>query len=117
MTFWRLPLSGAAHQRFRVALSPAGLPLQALIDLRYLPATDSWVISITDDASGELLINRIPLVASYGPLNDLLLPFRHLRDGHGLGSLVVISGVEHPSTPDPAKDSLGEFFVLWGAPL
>ena len=39
------------------------------------------MISILDDSSGELLINQIPLICSYGEVNDLLQPFRHIREG------------------------------------
>jgi hypothetical protein len=44
--------------------------------VQYLSAPDLWVISVWDHAASVLLVNQIPLICSYGELNDLLLPFR-----------------------------------------
>ena len=81
---------------------------------RYLPAPDQWVISVWDSSSGELMINQIPLICSYGQVNDLLLPFQHLREGRGMGSLFVIRDTDETSTPNPAKGNLTEYRALWG---
>ena len=67
-----------------------------------------------DASSGELLINRVPLICSYGQVNDLFLPFRHIREGQGLGSLFVIKNTDELFIPDPAKGNLAEFKVLFG---
>ena len=50
---------------------------------------------------------------SYGEVNDLLLPFRHLRGGKGLGSLFCLRGTDEPSTADPAEGNLTEFVIVW----
>ena len=109
-----LPLSSAVRQAFTLDLAPDGIPLHARIEIRYLPAPDQWVISIWDNAGGELLVNQIPLVCSYGQINDLLLPFRHLRGGQGLGSLFVLRDTDEPETPDPAGGTLTQFQILCG---
>ena len=70
--------------------------------------------AIWDHALGEMLVNQIPLICSYEQLNDLLLPFRHLRDGTGMGSLFCLRNTDQPKTADPAKGNLTEFQVLWG---
>ena len=70
--------------------------------------------SIWDNASGTLLVNMIPLICSYGSVNDLLLPFRHLREGKGLGSLFCMRNTDEPKTPDPGEGNLTEFQVWWG---
>ena len=72
------------------------------------------MISVWDNSSGELLINQIPLICSYREVNDLFLPFRHLREGQGMGSLFVIRDTDEPATSDPSKGNLTEFSVLWG---
>ncbi len=72
-----------------------------------------WYVSIWDHAGGELLVNMIPLVCSYGEVNDLLLPFRHLRGGKGQGSLMCLRGTDVPSSADPAGTNLSEFRLLW----
>ena len=112
--YYILPLTEDPRQVFTLDVTIDGVPFHARVEIRYLPAPDCWVISIWDDSSGELLINQIPLVCSYGEVNDLLRPFRHLREGQGLGSLFVIRDTDEPSTPDPAIGNLTEFCILFG---
>ena len=100
---------------FTLDLTIDGTSFHARVEIRYLPAPDCWVISVWDNSTGELLVNQIPLVCSYGEVNDLFLPFRHLREGRGMGSLFVIP--DEPSAADPAKGNLGKFRVLWGDSL
>ena len=113
MNGYLLPLSSDPWQVFTLDLVIDGEPLQAQVELRYLPAPDRWLVSLRDHASGELLVNMIPMVCSRGKPNDLLLPFRHLRNGKGLGSLLCLKGTEEPSTPDPTEKNLKEFQVLF----
>ena len=112
--YYVLPLTEDPRQVFTLDLEIDGNPFHACVEIRYLPAPDCWVLSIWDDSSGELLINQIPLICSYGEINDLLLPFRYIREGLGLGSLFVIRDTDEPSTPDPAKGNLTEFRILFG---
>ena len=80
---------------------------------RNLPAPDQWVISIWDHAAGERLVNMIPLVCSRAGLNDLLAPFRFLREGKGLGSLFCLRNNDNPSSTDPTEKNLKNFQALW----
>ena len=114
MTYAILPLTEDPWQVFTLDLTIDGEPFHAQIEIRYLPAADQWFLSIWDHASGELLINQIPVICSYGQVNDLLRPFRHLQDGRGLGSLFCLRNTDAPSTQDPAKGNLTEFQVLMG---
>ena len=113
MTGYLLPLSLDPWQVMTLDVVIDGEPFHAQVEIRYLPAPDQWVLSIWDHASSELLVNMIPLICSYGEKNDLLRPFRHLRDGKGLGSLLCLRGTDEPSTPDPAEGNLTEFQILW----
>ena len=90
-----------------------GEEFHAQAEIRYLPAPDQWVVSIWDHSSGELLVNMIPLVCSYEEVNDLLAPFRYLRGGKGLGSLICLRGTDEPSTQDPTGTNLNEFQLIW----
>ena len=112
--YYILPVTEDPRQVFTADLTIDGEPFHARVEIRYLPAPDGWVISVWDNSSGELLINQIPLICSYGEVNDLFRPFRHLREGQGMGSLFVIRDTDEPSTPDPAEGNLTEFSVLWG---
>ena len=117
MTCTILPLTDDPRQVLTIAVAPDGEALQARVEVRYLPAPDVWVISLWDDATGQLLVNQIPLICSYGRVNDLLIPFRHQRNGKGLGSLFVFRAVDVPDSPDPAKGNLGQFSLLWSDTL
>ena len=108
-----LPLTSSPRQVMTLNVTLDGEPLQAQVEIRYLPAPDQWFFSLWDHATGELLVNMSPLICSRGEVNDLLLPFRHLRNGKGLGSLLCLKGTDEPSSPDPSEKNLEEFQVLF----
>ena len=114
MNGYLLPLSTDPWQVMTLDVVIDGEPFHAQIGIRYLPAPDQWVLSIWNHQSEELLINQIPLICSYGEINDLLLPFRYLRNGDSLGSLFVLKNTDQPSTPDPSENNLNQFLILWG---
>ena len=108
-----LPLSSSPRQVMTFGAETGGEPFQAQIEIRYLPAPDQWFFSFRDQGTGELLVNMIPLICSRGEVNDLLLPFRHLRGGKGVGSLICLGKSGETSTPGPAGDNLEEFILIW----
>ena len=114
LSYTELPLTNDSRQVFTVDVVIDGIALHARVEIRYLSAPDQWVISIWDNATSVLLVNQVPLICSYGELNDLLLPFRYIRDGAGVGSMFVLRNTDEPSTVNPAKGNLTEFQVLWG---
>ena len=113
MTGYILPLTLDPWQVMTLDVVIDGEKFHAQIEVRYLPAPDQWVVSIWDHSSGELLVNMISLICSYGEVNDLLLPFRCLRGGKGLGSLICLRGTDEPSTQDPTGTNLNEFQLIW----
>ena len=108
-----LPLTSSPRQVMTLNVTLDGEPLQAQVEIRYLPAPDQWFFSLRDHATGEMLVNMIPLICSRGEVNDLLLPFRHLREGKGVGSLICLRAGEETAKPDPAWESLREFELIW----
>ncbi|QUC66190.1 phage baseplate plug family protein [Aristaeella hokkaidonensis] len=108
-----LPLNSSPRQVMTLNVTLDGEPMQAQVEIRYLPAPDQWFFSLRDHATGELLVNMIPLICSRGEVNDLLLPFRHLREGKGVGSLICLRAGEETESPDPAAGNLQEFSILW----
>lgn len=113
MTGFVLPLTKDPWQIMTMDLTIDNVPFHAQVEVRYLSAPDIWVLSIRDHSNSQLLVNMIPLVCSYGVVNDLLAPFRYLRDGIGLGSLIVLRSRDEPSTPDPTGSNLDQFQVVW----
>ena len=115
LSYIELPLTEDPRQVFTTDLTIDGTAFHARIELRYLSAPDQWVISIWDHAASELLVNQIPLICSGADLlNDLLVPFRQLRDGSGMGSLFVLRNTDNESAANPVKGNLMEFSVLLG---
>ena len=112
--YYILPATEDPRQVFTLDMALGEASFHARVEIRYLPAPDCWVLSVWDDSSGELLVNQVSLICSYGEVNDLFRPFRHLRDGQGMGSLFVLRNTDEPSTPDPAEENLTEFLVLFG---
>ena len=114
MTYSVLSLTKDPWQIFTADVTIDGEPFHAQLEVRWLPAAGRWFLSVWDHASGELLVNQVPLVCSYGPLNDLLYPFRHLRGGKGLGSLFCLRCADSTVFADPGKDDLEDFQILFG---
>ena len=113
MTGYLLPLTLDPWQVMTLDLSLDGEEFHAQVELRYLPGSDQWVVSIWDHSSSEMLVNMIPLICSYEEINDLLAPFRFLRDGKGLGSMICLRVIDEPSTAYPTGTNLSEFQVVW----
>ena len=113
MTGYILPLTLDPWQVMTLDVVIDGEEFHAQVELRYLPGSDQWVVSIWDHSSSELLVNMIPLICSYEEVNDLLAPFRYLRGGKGLGSLFCLRAIDEPSTADPTGTNLSEFQVVW----
>ncbi len=114
MTYTVLPVTDARRQAFSLEVSPDGIPLQAWVEIVWLRGIGRWVLSLRDLGSGELLVNRIPLLGTEKASDDLLYPFRHLRQGRGLGSLFCLKRVPDPGSRDPSADTLTGFQILWG---
>ena len=108
-----LRLSDDCRQVMTLNVTLDGEPQQAQVEIRYLPAPDQWFFSLRDHATGELLVTMIPLICSRGEVNDLLLPFRHLRGGKGIGTLICLKAGEETEKPDPSAGNLQEFSILW----
>ena len=114
MDYLELPVTDEPCQVQLLPVSPDGAAFTAKVELRYLSAPDLWFLSISDAATGELLVNRIPLIASVLFPNDLFFPFRHLFLGNGIGSFFCLRGAEGTAGPNPGEENLSEFRLVWG---
>ncbi len=117
LTYAELPLTDDPRQVFTTDVSIDGTPFHAKVEIRYLSAPNRWVVSLWDNASATLLVPGVPLVCSYGNLNDLLFPFRHLREGKGAGSMFLLRNKKGPSADDPAEGTLKDYMLLYGDTL
>ena len=114
MDYYILPVTDDPWQVFYLPASPDGHAFEARVELRYFSLPDKWILSISDTITGQVYVNQIPVICSYGQVNDLLWPFRHLFRGNGIGSLFCLKAVENPSTQDPSEKNWDEFMILWG---
>ena len=94
-----------------------GIAHNLALNLNNEASEGSDIVNGARNLANQVLVNMIPLVCSYGEVNDLLSPFCFLRGGKGLGSLLCLRGTDEPSTPDPVGNNLNEFQLLWGDSL
>ena len=89
----------------------------AQVEIRYLPVPNQWVVSIRDHSGGGLPVNMIPLICSYREVNDLLAPFRFLREERVLALFTasVIQTIRQRRILH--MGSLTEFCLVWGDTL
>ena len=98
------------YQIFTLTIDPDGYSLRARVELRYLNEPQHWYISIFNAANGEAICRYVPVIASYGMLNDLMEPFHHKH----IGSIYCVPVVAKPSSTNPGLKNLGEFEIVWG---
>jgi len=114
MDYVELPVTDEPCQVQLLPVSPDGRAFTAKVELRYLSAPNLWFLSVSDAATGELLVNQIPLIASVLFPNDLFAPFRHLFLGNGIGSFFCLRGTEGNADPNPGEGNLSAFRFIWG---
>ena len=112
--YYRLPLTEDKRQVMTADAVIDGAAVRVRFEMRYLAGAGQWVISMWDNSNGEMWVNMIPLICSRGAVNDLLRPFRHKREGRGIGSLIVLPGLDQPEAEDPGEGNLGEYMVIYG---
>ena len=107
-----VPLTNAPNQNFRVTVDVNGKTVTLNCALRYSEMADYWVLSISD-ASGNLLLDSVPLLTGVWPAANILGQYGYL----GIGSAYVINtGNDTSSAFDsPDNTNLGDGYVLvWG---
>lgn len=104
------PVEDATYQGLNIDL-PLGEDVKRVsIELLYMEKTDVWVMSLFDLQTKEVYFRSVPLIASYGVMNNLWAPFAH-KD---IGIFYCVPRTDSPSTENPSKDNLSEFYLIWG---
>lgn len=103
-----IPLTSAPQQTFAVQLQIDGGSISLNLELNWSEMAGYWVLSIFD-ATGNLLLDSIPLITGWYPAANILAQFAYL----GIGSAFVIN--DGNSTSDyPGRNDLGTAFgLLW----
>lgn len=84
--------------------------LRLRFEIRYLNEPGLWCLSLFNLQTGEACCRYVPLIASYGAVNNLLEPFAYKK----MGCLAVIPLVEKPQSENPGLNNLNEFEIVWG---
>ena len=83
---------------------------QVRIELRYLPKTEKWYLSMFDSQSGESYFRYVPVVSCKKDKNNLIAPFYYKN----VGSVVCVPMYDETSSVNPVEKNLGEFMIAWG---
>jgi hypothetical protein len=102
----RVPLDNSPNQTFRVTLNVDGKSLTLNLSIRFNSMAGYWVMTIWD-ASGNMLLDSIPLLTGEWPAANLLAQYGYLK----IGSAFVISNGAPIDYPD--STTLGNQFELW----
>lgn len=79
-------------------------------DFDYHSYTEKWYVGLYDMLEEKYYCSNIPVVASYGVINDLFAPYHYLN----IGRFVCVPVVDSPSTEDPKMENVNEFELIWG---
>ena len=109
-----IPLTSEPNQSFRCVIPIDNRNVPLLFSLKYNSEANYWVMSITDDITGKMLINSLPLISGEYPSANLLEQYSFLK----IGSAVIVK--DNPDNADvlPNDKNLGiDFKLLWGDTL
>lgn len=110
MTLLVEPVEDSLFQGLNMDLPFGEETKRVSLELLYMEFIETWVMTLTDLNTNEVYFRSVPLLASYGEINDLWKPFSY----KGIGMFYCIPKGEHPSTENPSKDNLNEFYLIWG---
>jgi hypothetical protein len=105
-----IPTSPEPNQVFRCVIPVDGRSLALMFSLKFNTEARYWVMSLTGDVTGEMLIDSIPLIAGRYPSANILGQYAFL----GIGSAVIVK--TNPDNPafTPDETNLGtEFQLVW----
>lgn len=80
------------------------------LELMYAEEPDVWYMTLKDLQTDAVYFRMVPLLASYGEINNLWEPFRYKE----IGIFYCVPKSDNPSTENPSKDTLDEFYLIWG---
>ena len=105
------PIEGSLWQTLNLNLQIGNKTKRVQLELRYAEKTDRWSMSLKDLQTEEVYFANVPMIASYkGAINNLWTPFGH----RGIGEFYCLPKSDEPSTENPSKDNLNEFYLIWG---
>jgi len=113
-----IPLTDAPIQSFAVQLAVDGGTLTLQLTVRYNEIAGCWVMTVSD-ASGNLLLDSVPMLTGAWPAANLLEQFSYLAIGSAYvlnvsGAETVTEELDWPQLEPGAQVWGKDFLLLWG---
>ncbi len=109
--YFEIPLTSDPNQSFRCTIPVNDNNMTFVFDIRYNSIAEYWVMTITDDLTGEILIDSLPLIAGEYPTINILSGYEHLR----IGSAYIVKSNPDNLSVCPNDLNLGtDFILVWG---
>lgn len=102
-----IPLTSSPNQAFSVQLTVDGAPLALNLALVYSEMAGYWIMTIAD-ASGNLLLDSIPMLTGWYPGANILAQYGYLR----IGSLFLLN-TGNSQNDYPGRDDLASWSMVW----
>lgn len=106
--YQQIPLTSEPNQEFEVVIQINEENKNYKFNASWNRVAGYWVISITDQATNEIILDSIPLVIGGDVTSDILLAHCSLL----LGAGYLVPTVDSPSFENPDNQNLGSDFVL-----
>lgn len=105
------PIEDSSYQAITMDFQIGDKTKRVSLELRYLEKVDAWFMSLFDLQTEEAYFRNVPLLASYGDeWNNLWKPFAYKN----IGVFACVPKTDTPSTENPSKNNLNEFWLIWG---
>ena len=105
-----IPLTTQPTQSFQVALNIDDKIVNLTLTIRYNEIAKYWLMSISDPATGEYILDSIPLLTGQYPAANILSQYAYME----IGSAYILR-LSDISQDYPDNKILGSDFVLvWG---
>lgn len=105
-----VPLDNSPNQTFQCTLAVDGKNITLGFYVRYNEQSLCWIMTVIDPATGNIILDQIPLITGNYPSGNLLEQYTYL--GIGSASILKMSDIQ---VENPNDTNLGTDFVLyWG---
>lgn len=108
-TILQVPVDSSPNQEFDTTLDIDGASLSLHFKFRYNDMAGYWVMTISDPATGEILLDSIPMITGADPYIDLLGQHRYLALGAAFLHKAGNTALDYPDGSNLGTD----FLLIW----
>lgn len=111
---YEIPITSDPNQNFKCTIPIDGENKSFIFNLKYNTQANYWILTISDDITGKMLIDSLPLITGEYPSANLLEQYNYLN----IGSAVIIKVNPDIEVDYPDEKNLGTAFkLIWGDTL